>query len=49
MLAVPMCLLYGIAVAIASFHDKRVARRAPLYPDLADDELSPIDDEPAVP
>jgi sec-independent protein translocase protein TatC len=48
-LAVPMCLLYGIAVAIASFHDKRVARRAPLYPDLADDELSPIDDEPAVP
>jgi sec-independent protein translocase protein TatC len=50
-LAIPMCLLYGIAVAIATVHDRRVARRpAPIYPDLADDELAPIDDdEPALP
>jgi sec-independent protein translocase protein TatC len=49
-LAIPMCLLYGVAVAIATMHDRRVARRGPsIYPDLDDDELSPIDDEPAVP
>jgi sec-independent protein translocase protein TatC len=48
-LALPMCLLYGVAVLIATIHDRRVARRAPLYGDLADDELSSIDDEPAVP
>ncbi|HWC36636.1 MAG TPA: twin-arginine translocase subunit TatC [Mycobacteriales bacterium] len=48
-LAVPMCLLYGVAVLIATVHDRRVARRAPLYGDLADDELSSIDDEPALP
>jgi sec-independent protein translocase protein TatC len=50
-LAVPMCLLYGISVGIATLHDRRVARRGPtIYPDLADDELAPIDDdEPAVP
>jgi len=47
-LALPMCVLYGIAVIIATVHDKRVAAREPLY-DLADDELSSIDDdEPAV-
>ena len=50
-LAIPMCLLYGLAVGIATLHDRRVARRgSTIYPDLADDELSPIDDdEPAVP
>jgi sec-independent protein translocase protein TatC len=49
-LAVPMCLLYGIAVGIATIHDRRLARRPALYPDLSDDELSSIDDdEPAVP
>jgi Sec-independent protein secretion pathway component TatC len=47
-LAFPMCLLYGVSVIIATFHDRRVAARAPLY-DLADDELSSIDDDqPAV-
>jgi sec-independent protein translocase protein TatC len=47
-LAIPMCLLYGVSVIIATIHDKRVAARAPLY-DLADDELSSIDDDqPAV-
>jgi sec-independent protein translocase protein TatC len=50
-LAVPMCLLYGVAVAIATVHDRRAARRgSTLYPDLSDDELSSIDDdEPALP
>ncbi|HEX3706829.1 MAG TPA: twin-arginine translocase subunit TatC [Mycobacteriales bacterium] len=48
-LAVPMCVLYGVAVLIASIHDRRVAARGGLYDDLADDELSPIDDAPAVP
>lgn len=49
-LALPMCLLYGVAVGIATLHDRRVARRpSTIYPDLADDELAPIDDEPAVP
>jgi sec-independent protein translocase protein TatC len=47
-LAVPMCLLYGVAVLVASLHDRRVARRAPLYGDLADDELSSIDDHESV-
>jgi sec-independent protein translocase protein TatC len=51
-LAVPMCVLYGIAVGIATIHDRRAARRGPsIYPDLSDDELSSIDDdedEPAV-
>jgi sec-independent protein translocase protein TatC len=50
-LAIPMCVLYGIAVAIASVHDRRVAARpSTIYPDLSDDELAPIDDdEPALP
>jgi len=50
-LAVPMCLLYGIAVGIATLHDRRAARRGPAsYANLTDDELSSIDDdEPALP
>jgi sec-independent protein translocase protein TatC len=49
-LAVPMCVLFGVAVLIATVHDRRVARRPAMYPDLSDDELSSIDDdEPAVP
>lgn len=49
-LAVPMCLLYGLAVLIATVHDRRVAGRPTMYPDITDDELSSIDDdEPAVP
>jgi sec-independent protein translocase protein TatC len=47
-LSLPMCVLYGVAVLIATLHDRRVARRAPLYGDLADDELSSIDDEQTV-
>ena len=47
-LALPMSLLYGVAVLIASIHDRRVAARGGLYDDLDDDELSSIDDdEPA--
>jgi sec-independent protein translocase protein TatC len=46
-LAIPMCLLYGVAVLVATIHDRRVAARGPLY-DLPDDQLSSIDDEPAV-
>jgi len=47
-LAVPMCLLFGVAYAIARVHDRRVARRGDTspYAHLRDDELSPIDDEP---
>jgi sec-independent protein translocase protein TatC len=49
-LAIPMCLLYGVAVGVATMHDRRVAKRGPsIYANLSDDELSPIDDEPAVP
>jgi sec-independent protein translocase protein TatC len=49
-LAVPLCLLYGVALGIASVHDRRVARRgdSSSYTHLADDELSPLDDEPVV-
>lgn len=46
-LAVPMCLLYGISVLVATLHDRRVAARGPLY-DLPDDQLSSIDDEAAM-
>jgi sec-independent protein translocase protein TatC len=47
-LAVPMCLLYGVAVLIASIHDRRVAARGPLYGNLPDDVLSSLDDEAPV-
>jgi sec-independent protein translocase protein TatC len=47
-LSIPICLLYGVAVLIATIHDRRAARREPLYGDLADDELSSIDDEQTV-
>lgn len=46
-LAIPMCLLYVVAVVIATVHDRR--KPDSIYGDLADDELSPIDDdEPAI-
>src|SRR3954469_3397110 len=48
-LAVPICLLYFAAYGFAVVHDRRAARRGDTspYADLADDELSPLDDEPA--
>ena len=47
-LAVPISLLYFGAYGIAVVHDRRVARRGDTspYAHLADDELSPLDDEP---
>jgi sec-independent protein translocase protein TatC len=46
-MALPMSLLYFVALFIARWHDKRAARRAAAspYAHLADDELSPLDDE----
>jgi sec-independent protein translocase protein TatC len=43
-LAIPMCLLFGVAVLIATMHDRRQARRLAASPDaqLGDDELSDI-------
>jgi len=50
-LALPMSCLYGLSLAFAFVHDRRAARRGDTspYAHLADDELSPLDDEPAVP
>ncbi|HEX3899113.1 MAG TPA: twin-arginine translocase subunit TatC [Mycobacteriales bacterium] len=45
-LAGPMCLLFGIAVLIATVHDRRVAKALATSPDalLGDDELSRLPD-----
>jgi sec-independent protein translocase protein TatC len=45
-LAGPMCLLFGVAVVIATLHDRRVAKALAASPDahLGDDELSPLPD-----
>jgi sec-independent protein translocase protein TatC len=45
-----MCLLYAGALVIARVHDRRVAGRGDTspYAHLADDELSPLDEEPVV-
>lgn len=50
-LAIPICLLYGVALGVAFVHDRRAARRGDTstYAHLADDELSPLDDEPVAP
>jgi sec-independent protein translocase protein TatC len=49
-LALPMCLLFAGALVVARIHDRRAAARdaTSTYADLADDELSPLDDEPVV-
>lgn len=46
-LAVPMCVLYWLAVAVANVHDRRKARREAQspYAGLSDDDPSPL--EPA--
>jgi sec-independent protein translocase protein TatC len=43
-LAIPMCLLFGVAVAIATVHDRRKAKALAEAPDalLGDDELSDL-------
>jgi sec-independent protein translocase protein TatC len=43
-LAASLCLLYFSAVGVAFIHDRRKNRRD-VYDDLADDEISPLDDE----
>ncbi len=45
-LVVPLCLLYGLALAFAIVHDRRAAARAEaaLAFDLTDDELSSLDE-----
>jgi sec-independent protein translocase protein TatC len=50
-LAAPMSLLYGGALGVAYLHDRRASRRGETsaYAHLADDELSPIDDEAGTP
>jgi sec-independent protein translocase protein TatC len=45
-LALPLCVLYGVAVVIATVHDRRLAgRTAALYAELGDDVLSPLDED----
>jgi sec-independent protein translocase protein TatC len=50
-LALPICLLYGVALLVTYVHDRRAAQRGDTsdYANLADDELSPLDDEPVAP
>ena len=45
MLAIPMAILFELAVAVASVHDRRKARRerAESYEELPDDVTSPLD------
>ena len=47
-LAIPIAGLYGLSLGFAYVHDRRAARRADTspYAHLADDELSPLDDQP---
>lgn len=46
-LGVPITLLFALAYGVAAIHDRRLARRGDRspYAHLADDELSPLDDE----
>lgn len=46
LLATALCLLYFSAVGVAFISDRRKGRHRDPYADLADDELSPLDDEP---
>ncbi|HEX6754853.1 MAG TPA: twin-arginine translocase subunit TatC [Mycobacteriales bacterium] len=48
MLAIPMALLFEVAVLLATIHDRRKARREALesYSDLPDDVASPLDTTP---
>lgn len=49
LLAVPMCLLFEIAVLLAWVHDRRKARRDAIegYADLPDDVASPLQETPS--
>ncbi len=48
LLAVPMCVLFFVALGVATLNDRRRERRAAAAPDaqLADDEASPLDLRP---
>lgn len=48
-LAVPMCVLFEIAVLVAWRHDKRKAKRQAIesFHDVPDDEASPLDNTPS--
>ena len=46
-LAAPMCLLYVTALAITFWLDRRRRGEEPDYDELADDELSPLDETPS--
>lgn len=50
-LSLPMVALFGGALGIAFLHDRSAARRTALspYENLADDELSPLDDQRVAP
>ncbi len=43
-IALSLCTLYFIAVGVAFLNDRRRARRRGPYADLADDEISPLDE-----
>ena len=48
-MAVPLCLLFEVAVLVARFHDKRKAEREAVesFENLSDDEASPLDYTPS--
>ena len=46
-MAVPIWLLYGVSIVIATVHDRARRRSAPDYSGLDDDEASPLDTTPS--
>lgn len=46
-MAVPICLLYGLCVVLATVHDRARRKREPGFDDLDDDEASFVDPEPS--
>ena len=46
-MAVPICMLYGICVILATVHDRARRKREPGFDDVPDDEASYVDPEPS--
>jgi sec-independent protein translocase protein TatC len=46
-MAIPVCLLYGLCILLATVHDKSKRKREPDYSGLGDDETSPLDPSPS--